>query len=62
MRLLLAVDTITTLDIILNHLEARSWPEGTEAGMLSVVEDETIPPETWRTQGYGLERSMGQVH
>src|SRR5690242_8456110 len=54
MRLLLAVDTITTLDIILNHIEARSWPEGTEAGILSVVEDETIPPETWRTHGYGL--------
>src|ERR1044071_7337738 len=54
MKLLLAADTITTLDIILNHIEARAWPEGTEAGILSVVEDETIPPETWRTQGYGL--------
>ncbi|HJP91620.1 MAG TPA: universal stress protein [Pyrinomonadaceae bacterium] len=54
MRLLLAVDTITTLDIVLNFIEARSWPKGTEAGVLSVVEDETIPVETWRPEGYGL--------
>lgn len=54
MRLLVAVDTITTLDMVLNYIEARSWPEGTEAGILSVLEDETIPPETWRTTGYGL--------
>jgi len=54
MRLLLAVDTITTLDKILKAVEARSWPEGTEAAIISVVEDETIPPETWRTQGYGV--------
>ena len=54
MRLLVAVDTIKTLDIILNAIEARSWPKGTEADILSVVEDETIPAETWRTEGYGL--------
>src|SRR5690242_3965685 len=54
MRLLVAVDTIKTLDIALNAIEARSWPGGTEADILSVVEDETIPAETWRTQGYGL--------
>jgi nucleotide-binding universal stress UspA family protein len=54
MRLLLAVDTITTLDMLLDFIEARSWPEGTEAGVLSVVEDETIPAETWRSEGYGV--------
>ena len=54
MRLLVAVDTIKTLDIILNAIEARSWPKGTEAHILSVVEDETIPAERWRTEGYGL--------
>jgi nucleotide-binding universal stress UspA family protein len=54
MRLLVAVDTITTLDIVLRAMEARSWPRGTEADVLSVVEDETIPAETWRTEGYGL--------
>lgn len=54
MRLLLAVDTIKTLEIVLNYIEARSWPKGTEAHVLSVLEDETIPPETWRTEAYGL--------
>lgn len=54
MRLLLAVDTIKTLDIVLNFIEARSWPKGAEAEVLSVVEDETIPVETWRSEGYGI--------
>jgi len=54
MRLLLAVDTLKTLDILLDYMEARSWPKGTEAGVLSVVEDETIPLETWRAEGYGV--------
>ena len=54
MRLLLAVDTTTTLDIVLKFIEARSWPKGTEAGVLSVVEDETVPVETWRAEGYGV--------
>lgn len=54
MRLLLAVDTITTLDIVLKFLEARSWSRGTEAEVLSVVEDESVPVETWRAEGYGV--------
>ncbi len=54
MRLLVAVDTITTLDIVLKAIEARSWPNGTEADVLSVVEDDTIPVETWRSEGYGV--------
>ena len=54
MRLLVAVDTIKTLDVVLNAIEARSWRDGTEAHVLSVVEDDTIPAETWRVEGYGL--------
>ena len=54
MKLLLAVDTMKTLNILLDYIEARSWPKGTEAGILSVVEDETIPVETWRAEGYGI--------
>ena len=46
MRLLLAVDTMKTLDILLNYIEERSWPKGTEAEVLSVLEDETVPAET----------------
>ena len=54
MKLLLAVDTINTLNIILDQMTTRSWPTGTEARVLSVVEDEEIPPETWRKEGYGV--------
>jgi len=54
MRLLLAVDTITTSNILLDHIETRSWPTGTEAHVVSVVEDETVPLETWRLKGYGV--------
>jgi len=54
MRLLLAVDTIKTLEIVLDFIESRSWPEGTEAGVLSVLEDENVPIETWRSEGYGV--------
>src|ERR1043165_3702889 len=54
MRLLLTVDTMKTLDILLNFIEARSWPTGTAAEILSVLEDETVPAETWRSEGYGI--------
>ena len=61
MRLLIAVDSIITLDILLNEIAARSWPSGTEARVLSVVEDDNVPPETWREEGYtvaGLRKEM----
>jgi nucleotide-binding universal stress UspA family protein len=54
MRLLLAVDSIKTLDILLNQITARSWPSGTETRVLSVVEDGEVPLETWREEGYGV--------
>jgi nucleotide-binding universal stress UspA family protein len=54
MRLLLAVDSITTLEILLNEITARSWPNGTEAHVLSIVEDGEVPLETWREHGYGI--------
>jgi nucleotide-binding universal stress UspA family protein len=54
MRLLLAIDSINTLDIVLNEIRARSWPKGTEARVLSVVEDGEVPLETWRAEGYGV--------
>ncbi len=53
MKLLLAVDSITTLDILLDEMKTRSWPAETEARVLSVVEDGEIALETWREQGYG---------
>src|SRR5688572_22403577 len=54
MRLLLAVDSVTTLEILLNEITARSWPEGTEARVVSIVEDGEVPLETWREEGYGV--------
>ena len=40
MKLLLAVDSITTLQILLHEITARSWPDGTEARVVSIVETE----------------------
>ena len=54
MKLLLAVDSITTLNILLGEVVSRSWPEGTEARVLSVVEDEEVPLEMWPEAGYGV--------
>ena len=38
MKLLLAVDSSTTLNILVDEVTGRSWPEGTEARVLSVVD------------------------
>ena len=54
MKLLLAVDSITTLDILLDEIMNRSWPIGTEARVISIVEDSEVPLETWRAEGYGV--------
>lgn len=53
MKLLLAVDSITTLNILLDEVAMRSWPNGTQAHVVSVVEDGAVPLETWRREGYG---------
>jgi nucleotide-binding universal stress UspA family protein len=55
MRVLLAVDSIITLDILLNEVSARSWPAGTEVRVLSVVEDADVPYDVWREMGYGTD-------
>lgn len=54
MKLLLAVDSITTLEILLGAMMTRSWPVGTQARVLSIVEDREVPLETWREEGYGV--------
>src|SRR6185436_7402632 len=54
MKLLLAVDSTITLDILLDEMMTRSWPSGTEARVLSIVEDGEVPLETWREEGYGV--------
>ena len=54
MKVLVAVDSIITLDILINEMSARSWPAGTEARVLSVVDDGDVPLKTWRDEGYGV--------
>ena len=51
---MLAVDSITTLGILVDKMMTRSWPSGTEARVLSIVEDGEVPLETWREEGYGV--------
>jgi nucleotide-binding universal stress UspA family protein len=53
MKVLLAVDSITTLNTLLDEMIARSWPTGTEVQVVSIVEDGGISQETWRKEGYG---------
>lgn len=55
MKVLLAADSIITLDMLLNDVSARSWPAGTEASVLSVVEDDDVPEDVWREMGYGTD-------
>jgi nucleotide-binding universal stress UspA family protein len=54
MRVLVAVDSIITLDILLNEMTVRSWPSGTEARVLSVVDEGDVPLKSWRDEGYGV--------
>ena len=54
MKVLVAVDSITTLDTLINEMSARSWPSGTEVRLLSIVEDGDVPWKTWRDEGYGV--------
>jgi hypothetical protein len=46
MRLLLAADSLTTLDILIEELTARSWPSETEVRILSIIEDHEVPLQT----------------
>ena len=54
MKVLVAVDSITTLDILINEMSARSWPYGTEARVLSIVENADLPLKVWGDDGHGL--------
>ena len=54
MKVLVAVDSIATLDILLNEMTARSWPIGTDVQVLSVVDDGDLPLKVWREGGYGV--------
>src|SRR6185503_9134452 len=53
MKLLIAVDSATSAEVLVDAVGIRPWPEGTTAQMLSVVADMDVPEEVWREEGYG---------
>jgi nucleotide-binding universal stress UspA family protein len=62
MKVLVAVDSITTLDILLDEMIARSWPAGTEARVLSIIEDGDVPLKVWREEGYEVSAVRREMH
>src|SRR5918997_45694 len=55
MRILMAVDTVATTELLMNAFAARPWPRGTVARVVSVVEDEAVPQEVWRAAAFRAE-------
>jgi nucleotide-binding universal stress UspA family protein len=54
MKVLVAVDSMTTLDTLINEMSARSWPAGTEARVLSIIDDADLSLKVWGDDGHGL--------
>jgi nucleotide-binding universal stress UspA family protein len=55
MKLLIAVDSANTTQVLVDAVGLRPWPEGTTAQVLSVVADTDVPEEVWREFGYKKE-------
>ena len=53
MKLLIAVDSAMSTEVLVDAVGARPWPEGTTANVLSIVADTDVPEELWREEGYG---------
>lgn len=53
MRLLIAVDSAISTEVLVNAVGIRPWPDGTTAHVLSVVAESDIPEELWREHSYG---------
>lgn len=53
MKLLIAVDSATSAEVLVEAVGIRPWPAGTAAHMLSIVADMDVPEEVWREEGYG---------
>lgn len=53
MKLLIAVDSAISTEVLLGAIGLRPWPDGTTAHVLSVVADADVPEELWREEGYG---------
>ena len=54
MKLLIAVDSAISAEVLVGAVGVRPWPDGTTAHVLSVVADADVPPEVWREEGYGM--------
>src|SRR5215213_6206274 len=53
MKLLIAVDSAISTEVLIEAVGIRPWPDGTTAHALSVGADMDVPPEVWREEGYG---------
>jgi nucleotide-binding universal stress UspA family protein len=52
MKLLIAVDSAISTEVLVNAVGIRPWPEGTTAHVISVVADMDVPEKVWREEGY----------
>ena len=53
MKLLVAVDSTASAEVLVDAVGIRPWPEGTTAHVLSFVADMDVPEEVWREEGGG---------
>ena len=53
MKLLIAVDSAISTEVLVGAVGVRPWPDGTTAHGASVVVDADITEEVWREEGYG---------
>ncbi len=53
MKLLIAVDSANSTEVLVGAIGVRPWPDGTTAHVLSIVADMDVPEEVWREEGYG---------
>ena len=53
MKLLIAVDSAASAEVLVDAVGIRPWPVGTTAHVLSVVADMDVPEVVWRKEGYG---------
>jgi nucleotide-binding universal stress UspA family protein len=52
MKLLIAVDSAISTEVLVSAMGTRPWPDGTTAHVLSIVADMDVPEEVWREVGY----------
>jgi nucleotide-binding universal stress UspA family protein len=52
MKLLIAVDSAISTEVLVSAVGTRPWPDGTTAHVLSIVADMDVPEEVWREVGY----------